>query len=76
MSTDVDHERLRQLELGRKQGPEEGADETEACGDDEPAADPTSESVADDAAGGRDDDERYEPRLCDGQDGRSFRLPM
>jgi hypothetical protein len=68
MATDVDHQRLRQLELGCKPGPKECAYETEGYGNDKPAADVASDSPADGAADGRDYDEEYEPRQCDSHD--------
>lgn len=37
MPADVDHQRLRQLELGCKPGPKECSYETEGCGNDKPA---------------------------------------
>jgi len=62
MPADVNHEGFGQLEARRDPGPDEGADEPERRGHDEPPAGPTGDRFADGPADGRDDDEEDESR--------------
>jgi len=66
LPADVDHKGLCQLELVGDPGSDQGPYEAENHGDDEPAADLTSDGPAEGAADGRDDDEYDQPWQCDG----------
>ena len=57
MPADLDHERFRQVKLVRDPRPDQGADESESRGHDEPAAGPAGDRLANCATDGRDDDE-------------------
>ncbi len=52
------------VSFARDPGANEGADEPERRGHDEPAAGPAGNRLADGTADGRDDDEENEPRQC------------
>jgi len=56
LAVHVEHKRLGQVELTRNPWAEQGADETERDGHDEPASRSASERLADSAADGCDDD--------------------
>jgi hypothetical protein len=62
MSADVDHERLRELELPSHPRSQKGADEAQGGRDDQPAASAARDGLADGAANSRDDDENQKCR--------------